>query len=388
MRDFTFHNPTKIIFGKNSISKLGKELKPYQRILLTYGGGSIKANGIYDTVINILREEGKDVVELSGIMPNPRKEKVYEGIELCKDNDIDFILAVGGGSVIDASKLMASGAKTDRDFWQAFVLNNEEVYAALPLGSVLTLPGTGSEMNTGGVITDWENRKKIGFLSPKQFPQFSILDPTYTFTLPREQMIYGMVDALSHIFEQYFSLPDEANVSDDLAEALMKGIIKNLDVALVDPLDYNARSNMMWLASLALNGLIRQGKDGDWLTHQIEHALSAFYDIPHGAGLAIVHPNYHKYIYEKAPAKFARYAQNVWGIDPAGKSELELAAAGIARTREYFHAIGAPVTLQEVNIPAESIDEIAETVNVYKTSYGGELTTQDVKNILRMCLEM
>lgn len=387
MRDFTFHNPTKIIFGKDTITKLARELRPYQRILLAYGGGSIKTNGIYDRVVEILNAEGKDFVELSGIMPNPRKEKVYEGIDLCKEHELDFILAVGGGSVIDASKLIASGSRTDRDFWQAFMLNNEEVYDALPLGSILTLPGTGSEMNTGGVITDWENNRKIGFLSPLQFPKFSILDPTYTFTLPREQMVYGMVDALSHIFEQYFSKPDESNVSDDLAETLIKSIIANLNVALADPLDYNARSNMIWLATLALNGLIRLGKDGDWMTHGIEHALSAFYDIPHAAGLAIVHPNYHKYVAKNAPEKFARYARNVWDIDAAGKSDYEVALLGIERTREYFRSIGAPTTLQEVSIPAESIDEIAETVEVYKTSYGGDLTTDDIKNILRMCLE-
>lgn len=387
MNGFTFYNATKIFFGENAVENLAGALKPYNRILFAYGGGSIKKNGIYDQILAILKAEKKNVFELSGIMANPRTEKVYEGIEICKRNDVDFILAVGGGSVIDCAKFIAAGAKTDRDFWQAFFLNHEDCYDALPVGSVLTLAGTGSEMDDGGVITHWESKQKLSYGHTLLMPKFSVLDPTYTYTLPKNQMINGMVDTLSHIFEVYFSAPDTSNVSDEIAEALMKCVIENLNTALENPADYTARANMMWCSTLAINGLISLGKQQDWMSHMIEHGLSAFYDIPHGAGLAVVHPNYLKLVYKNAPAKFARFARNVWGMAPDGRSDEELALAGIEKTRAYFKSIGAPTTLQEVGIPKEAILPIAESVVLYPTSYAPALSREDVIRILNFCLE-
>lgn len=385
MNRFTYHNPTKIFFGQDAIDRLGDQLKPYNNILLAYGGGSIKRNGIYDRVMDILAEHDKQVVELSGIMPNPRTEKVYEGIKLCRAHEIDLILAVGGGSTIDCCKAIAGGVKTDRDFWETFYVNGERCYDALPLASILTLSGTGSEMNMGSVITNWDAKLKLSYECPAFFPKFSILDPTYTYSLPKDQMVYGAVDILSHLFELYFSPPDASCLSDDIAEAIMKNVIQNLNTALENPFDYTARANLMWSSTMALNGIPGLSKKLDWQTHQIEHALSAFHDIPHGAGLAVVHPNFMEHVYKKAPGKFARYAVNIWGVDPDGKDEEEVALAGILRTKAYFKSIGAPTTLGEVGIKAEEIDEIASTVNLLNLGYV-RIDLQDVKQILKNCL--
>lgn len=387
MNKFNFYNPTRIFFGENAIQNLGEQLVVYgKNILLTYGGGSIKDNGIYDTVVEILKSANKNIFELSGIMSNPRTEKVYEGIKICKENEIDFILAIGGGSVIDCSKFIAAGAKTDKDFWETFLINWENCYDALPLGTVLTISGTGSEMDNGGVITNWEENIKTSYGNELLYPKFSILDPTYTYTVPNNQLIFTSVDILSHIFEVYFSAPDSSNLSDDIAEAIIKNVIENLNIALENPTDYGARANLMWASSMAINGLLELGKEQDWMSHQIEHALSAFYDIPHGAGLAVVHPNYMRYVYKNAPTKFARYAKNIWRVDPSGKSDEEIALEGIERTKAYFKAIGAPTTLHDVNIPATAIDEIAKQTNVFPTSYAKSMTHQDIKNILELCL--
>jgi len=387
MNGFYFHNPTKVYFGEGVVSKLGKELEAYgKNILMTYGGGSIKKNGIYDKVTDILKGAGKNVFELPGVMPNPRTEKVYEGIKICKEQAIDFILAIGGGSVIDCSKLIAAGARTDRDFWESFLIKKEKASDAVPLGSILTLAGTGSEMDCLAVITKWDAQIKTSWGSPLVQPKFAFLDPTYTYSLPKNQMVNGAVDTLSHLFEQYFSRPDTNNVSDDLAEALMKNVIQNLPLAVKNPEDYNARSNLMWDSTLALNTLVGLGKEQDWITHKIEHSLSAFYDVAHGAGLAVVHPNYMLYTYKGGLSKYVQYAKNVWGISSDGKTEDETALAGIRATRDFFKSVGAPSTLQELGIPESSIDAISENVQRYKTSYS-DLTVADVKEILRLCLQ-
>ena len=283
MKSFTYYNPTRIVFGRDCVKEsLQGELANYgKRVLLTYGGGSIKKNGIYQTVMDVLQQAGKEVVELSGIMSNPRTTKVREGIALCREHKVDFILAVGGGSVIDCTKFIAGGAKLPEevDFWQTFFLDHQIVTEAISFGVVLTMAATGSEMNNGGVITDWDTQKKLSGYGPALFPQFSMLDPTYTYTLPREQVAYGIVDMLSHLLEQYISTPDDDNVTDSLIEGVFKNIVRNGRRSMENLEDYEARSNIMWGATLALNRSLGLGKRQDWMTHALEHALSAFYDI-------------------------------------------------------------------------------------------------------------
>lgn len=385
MDHFTFYNPTKIVFGENVITNLTTLLQPYgNNILLAYGGGSIKKNGIYDKTIEILNQEKKNIYELSGIMPNPRLEKVQEGINSCKENKIDFILAVGGGSVIDCAKAVAIGAKTQKDVWQAFYLNREKCTDAIPLGTILTLSATGTEMNMGSVITDWENHKKIGYKTEYMYPKFSILDPTYTYSLPREQTVYGSIDMLAHVFEQYFSFPDESNVSDDIAEGILRNVIDNVEIALDNPRDYLARSNLMWASTMALNGITRLGKEEDWCSHSIEHALSGIYDIPHGAGLAIVFPAWMKYVYVNAIAKFKRYATHIWHVSEEGKTDEDIALEGIYKTEEFFKKIGAPVRLSQVNISKKEIDAIVKSAGLKGKGSYKKLQFEDVLKILEI----
>ena len=386
MNDFRFYNPVRIHFGKEAMARLPEELAGVgKKILLVYGGGSIKASGLYDRVLAALAEAGKDVVELAGVMPNPRTEKVYEGIDLCKTHGIDFILAVGGGSVIDCAKAIAVGARTDRDFWQAFFVNWEEAEDAIPLGTILTIPATGSEMDRSSVITNWATGEKNGYDSDLTYPVFSILDPTLTYTLPKHQMVNGIVDTLSHIWELYFSEPDTESVTDALAEALMRSVISATRTALKDPTDYVARANIMWASTFALCGMLSNGKRTDWASHNIEHPLSAVFDVAHGAGLAVVHPNYMKYFCSHAPERYARYAVQVWGVDPAGKTTLEVAQEGIQRTRDFFDEMGAPATLADLGIPESAIEDLAARTDLSCWAYK-ELTREDVKAILRMAL--
>ena len=380
MKSFIYHNPTKIVFGKDCVKEsLTAELSHYgTRVLLTYGGGSIKKNGIYHTVKEALQQAGKEVFELSGIMSNPRTTKVREGIALCKEHNIDFILAVGGGSVIDCTKFIAGGATLPDtvDFWQTFFLDHQPVTEAVPFGVVLTMAATGSEMNNGGVITDWETQKKLSGYGPALFPQFSMLDPTYTYTLPKEQVAYGIVDMLSHLLEQYVSTPDDDNVTDSAIEGIFKNIVRNGRKSMEHLEDYEARSNIMWGATLALNRSLGLGKDQDWMTHALEHALSAFYDIPHGAGLAIMHPAYLRWILPNATPRLMRFAKEVWGIEQGSMSDTDYALAGIEALEAYFKEIGAPSTLEEVGIPKESLPDIANSCVRYPTAYSN-LTHKD-----------
>ena len=386
MNDFRFYNPVRIHFGKDALEHLPDELASVgKKILLVYGGGSIKRSGLYDRVTAMLKAAGKEVLELSGVMPNPRTEKVYEGIELCKKHGVEFILAVGGGSVIDCSKAIAVGARTDRDFWQAFFVNWEEAEDAIPLGTILTIPATGSEMDRSSVITNRATGEKNGYDSDLTYPKFSILDPTLTYTLPKNQMVNGIVDTLSHIWELYFSEPDTESVTDTLAEALMRSVIAAARAALKDPTDYVARANMMWASTFALCGMLNNGKKTDWASHNIEHPLSALFDVPHGAGLAVIHPNYMKYFCSYAPERYARYAVNVWGVDPSGKTALEVAQEGIEVTRDFFNEIGAPATLTDLGIPDSAIDDLAARTDMSCWAYK-KMTQDDVKAILRMAL--
>jgi len=382
MKSFVYYNPTKIIFGEGAIGKLASELKNCgDNVLLAYGKGAIKREGIYDAVIKILADSGKKVTELPGIMPNPTAAKAREGIDLCKRNKVDFILAVGGGSVIDCCKAIAVGALIKEDFWDVLYTKRKLAGKALPIGTVLTMVGTGSEMNGNAVITNEEIKIKAGFYSPAVFPKFSILDPTYTYSLPTYQMVSGICDIMSHLMEQYFSGKDD-NVSDDLNEALMKSIIKNTRVAVKKPQDYTARSNIMWGSTVTLNDTVGVGKTQDWEVHQIEHQLGAYYDCAHGMGLAAVSASYYRHVYKNGLHKFRQFAVNVWGVDPKGRTSDEVALEGIARLEAFFREIGATTSLRELGIPDKSkLGEIAESTNLLKAGFK-TLTHEDVKNIL------
>ena len=386
MKDFTYYNPVRIHFGKDSMSALPEELQKFgARVLLVYGGGSIRGTGLYDTVQSILTKAGKTVFELPGVMPNPRTEKVYEGIALCKKERIDFILAVGGGSVIDCAKAIAVGACTDRDFWQAFFKNWEEAQDAIPLGVVLTIPATGSEFDCSSVITNMETHEKNSYDSVWTFPKFTILDPTLTYTLDKRQMANGIVDTISHIYDLYISPSDEPWLTDALAEATLRTEIQAARAALADPENYEARANLMWSSSFALCGMLRNGKEADWASHCIEHPISALFDVAHGAGLAVVHPAYLDYICLSALPRLRRLAVQVWDVCPDGKSDLEIAREGIARTRAFFQELGAPVTLTQLGVPESAIAQIAELTDLSCFGYQ-ELTREDVAAILRSAL--
>ena len=300
-------------------------------MLLVYGGGSIKRNGAYDDVTAALREAGNEVVELSGVTPNPRLDKVLEGVTLVREHGVNLILAVAGGSVIDCAKFISlgSGLGEDEDLWDGYVETGKPAPENLvPLGVVLTIAATGSEMGDVAVLTNWARNRKLGYTSFPLTPKFSVLDPTYLLTLPAEQTTYGFVDMFCHTCEQYFSLPSDDNLSDEMVEAIQRHILRSWRACRRHPRSYEARSNAMWDSTLALNRVISRGKEEDWVTHGIEHALSAYFDIPHGAGLAVVHPHWMKYVYTSRPeatARFARWAVNVWGVDSTGKSEREVA---------------------------------------------------------------
>ncbi|MBC7217893.1 MAG: iron-containing alcohol dehydrogenase [Candidatus Caldatribacterium sp.] len=387
MLNFEFHNPTRVLFGKGTTDRVGEVCAALgKRVLLVYGGGSIKKNGLYDRVLASLKKENLEVFELSGIKPNPTLSKVKEGVALCKREGIEVVLAVGGGSVLDSAKIIAAGACYDGDPWD-FFSGKAEVPGRIHLVTVLTLAATGSEMNHNAVITNEETKEKLGLSHPHLFPDVSILDPENTFTVPKEHTVYGIVDMMAHVFEQYFHKTPETPLQDRLAEGIMKTIIEYTPRVLANPTDYDARATIMWCGTLALNHLIEAGAEGDWSSHDIEHELSAFYDIPHGAGLATVFPQWMEYVLPIIPGKFAQFAERVWEIPRNGRSDIELGRAGIARTREWFKEIGAPVTLREVGIDERYFETMAERVT-QRGPLGSvkELTKEDVLNILRMCL--
>ena len=382
--DFCFHNPTKIYFGKGAINNLKDELKKYgNTIMLAYGKGSIKKIGLYDELMKIFNEAGKKVVEFSGIMPNPTAAKVKEGIKLVRENNVDFILAVGGGSTMDCTKAVSMGAANDVEFWDYFYMNYNPPKNKIPFGTIVTMVGTGSEMNGGSVITNEDVKIKTGVVYPNMLPDFSILNPEYTYSLSKFQMVSGICDMMSHIMEQYFSKPDTDNVSDDLSEALMKNIIKNAYICIENPNDYNARGNIMWDATLALNTLIGCSKEGDWEVHNIEHQLSAYYDVAHGMGLAAISPSYYKHIIDFGLSKFKKFAINVYGVSTDNKTDKEIALEGINKLEEFFKNIGATTTLRELGITnKEELNEIAKTCFVSKSAYK-VMSTDDIKTILQ-----
>lgn len=388
MNAFQFQNPTKILFGRGMVDKLGEEIRPYgSKILLVYGGGSIKRSGLYGQVMDQLNGIGAQVTELAGIEPNPRVSSVRKGIELCRAGGIEFILAVGGGSVVDAAKGIAAGVKYEGDVWD-FYMRQAPVTGALPLGAVLTLAATGSEMNGNSVVTNWEENLKRSFGSIHVYPRFSVLDPVQTFTVPRDQTVNGIVDIMSHVFEQYFSLTPDTPLQERFCESILQTVIETGEQALANPEDYSARANLMWCGTMALNGgLISVGMANDWATHMIEHEVSAIYDIPHGAGLAILFPNWMKYVYKERVDRFAQYARRVWNVPAEGRSEEELALAGIQATRDYFTRIGAPSRLGDYKIGPEKLERMAEeTVRFGPVGGFQKLEKEDVLEILKRSL--
>jgi len=388
MNAFEFQNQTKLVFGPDGVSKLAPLVSPYgKRILLVYGGGSIKKSGLYDGIYNQLNKIGAKVVELPGIEPNPRLSTVHKGIELCREHQIDFILAAGGGSVIDAAKAVAVGVPYEGDVWD-FCMRKASIKTALPLGIILTFSATGSEMNGNAVITNWEERQKRSFKSPHAFPKFSILDPTLTYTVPAHQTVNGAVDMMSHVFEQYFSQTKDTPLQERFCESILQTVIENAEKAVRQPEDYAARANLMLCGTMALNGgMISMGMENDWASHAIEHEISAIYDIAHGAGLAIVFPNWMKYVYQERTDRFVQYAVRIWNIDPAGKTEDEVAIAGIEATRAFLKKLGTPSTLGELDIDDRDIERMAkEAVRFGPIGYFKKLDENDVANILRSCL--
>ena len=385
--NFTFCNPTRLYFGKGAVEHLKEELPKYgKNVLLVYGGGSIKKNGIYDEVTKILRECGKTVTEDAGVMPNPTVEKLYEGVQRARQSKADLILAVGGGSVCDYAKAVSVSVHCDEDPWDKYFIRFEEPTCPIvPVACVLTMVGTGSEMNGGSVITNHEQKLKIGHVFGTQvFPKFSVLDPTYTFTLPKYQMISGIYDIFNHICEQYFSGTDD-NTSDYLSEGLMRSVIHSSRIAVKDPADYEARSNIMWTATWALNTLVAMGKDTDWEVHMLGQAVGAHTDATHGMTLAAVSMAYYRHILPYGLARFRRFAVNVWDVDPAGKTDEQIAREGLAAMESWMKELGLVMHLKELGVNEGMLDGLVKSTLVMQGGYK-VLTAQEIRAIFEESL--
>lgn len=385
--NFTYCNPTKLYFGKDALDGLNAELPKYgKNVLLVYGGGSVKKNGIYDKVVSVLKANGKEVFEDAGVMPNPAADKLREGVARARAAKADFILAVGGGSVCDYAKAVSVSVHCDEDPWDRYFDRFEEVSCEIvPAGCVLTMVGTGSEMNGGSVITNREKKLKIGHVFGENvYPKFSILNPEFTFTVPHYQMISGIYDILSHILEQYFSGEDD-NTSDYIAEGLLRSLIHAAEIAAVNPTDYEARSNIMWTATWALNTLIAKGKTEDWMVHMLGQAVGAYTNATHGMTLSAVSMPYYRHILPYGSAKFARYAVNVWGVDQSGKTEREVAEEGLCRMETWMKKLGLVMNLTELGVTPDMIDGIASATLVMDGGYK-VLTSDEIKEILKASL--
>lgn len=386
MENFVFHADTEIFFGKNQITNLSNILNKYgKNVLLAYGGGSIKKNGIYEKVYQELPDF--NIVELEGIEPNPRIGTVKKGIELCRNNNIDVILAVGGGSTIDCSKLIAAGTYYNENPWD-LIKDPSKITNALPIVTILTLAATGSEMNNGAVISNPETNEKLGVHSKFFQPRVSILDPEYTYSLPTIQTAAGTADIMSHVIEQYFNSTEGTYLQDKFCEGILETCIKYCPIALSEPTNYDARANLMWASSMALNGLCGRGKNGSWSCHPIEHELSAFYDITHGIGLAIITPHWMRHILsEKTLNKFVEYATNVWHI-PMAENKFEVAEKGIKATEEFFAKCGIPMNLGKLGIDDSLIEKMAKAVIKHKDLSNAyvPLDENDITEILRKSL--
>ena len=384
--NFKYSNPTKIYFGEDALSNLKDELANYgPKVMLTYGGGSVKKNGIYDRVIGILKEAGKEVFEDPGVMSNPTVEKLREGCKIARENDVDLILAVGGGSTIDYSKGVSVSAWCDKDPWEKYYRRMEEVdNRIIPVGSILTMVGTGSEMNGGSVITNNDEKVKIGrVFGDDVMPKFSILNPKFTFTVPKYQMVAGIYDIFNHICEQYFS-GDDDNTSDYLAEGLMRSVIHSSLIAVKNQEDYEARSNLMWCATWALNTLISKGKSGDWEVHMLGQAIGALTDATHGMTLAAVSLPYYRHIMPYGLHKFARFAKEVWGIRTEDMSEQEAAEAGLDAMEEWMKEIGVVLDAKTLGVTEDMIEDLADATFVFDGGYK-TLTRDEVIEIFKEC---
>lgn len=387
--NFTYCNPTKLYFGKDALDGLRQELPKYgKNVLLVYGGGSIKKNGVYDKVMAVLNECGKTVYEDAGVMPNPTVEKLYEGVERARAAKADFILAVGGGSVCDYSKAVSISVNCKEDPWEKYYIRFEDVdpdCKIIPVGCVLTMVGTGSEMNGGSVITNHAQKLKIGHVFGENvFPKFSVLNPEFTFTLPAYQMKAGFYDIMSHILEQYFSGEDD-NTSDYIAEGLLRSLIHSSELAVKNPTDYEARSNIMWTATWALNTLIAKGKTTDWEVHMLGQAVGAHTDATHGMTLSAVSMAYYKLIMPYGLKKFVRYAVNVWGVNSAGKTDETIAEEGLAAMEAWMRRIGLVMNLTDLGVTEDMIDGIVKSTLIMEGGYK-VLTQDEVREVLKNSL--
>ncbi len=385
--NFTYHNPTKLYFGENSLEYLNDELKNYgKNVQLIYGGGSIKKNGIYDSIVEILKANGKNIIEDAGVMPNPTVEKLREGVKTARKNKVDLLLAVGGGSCCDYAKAVSVSVNCDDDPWEKYYIRFEEPDCEIiPVGCILTMAGTGSEMNGGAVITNHGQKLKIGHVfGDEVMPKFSILNPKFTMSLPKRQMVAGIYDIFNHICEQYFS-GDDDNTSDYLAEALMKSVIKSSLIAIENPDDYEARSNIMWTATWALNTLISRGKDTDWMVHMLGQAAGAYTDATHGMTLAAVSLPYYRYIMPYGLHKFVRFAKEVWNVDTNGKTDEEIALAGLEAMKGWMQKLGVALSLSELGATSDMLEGIADATIILDGGYK-VLTREEVVKILKESL--
>ncbi len=382
--NFTYCNPTKLYFGKDALDGLNEELPKYgKNVLLVYGGGSIKKNGIYDKVVSILKANGKEIFEDGGVMPNPTVDKLNEGIERARGAKADLILAVGGGSVCDYAKAVSVSVNCNDDAWDKYFIRFEDVTCdIIPVGCVLTMVGTGSEMNGGSVITNHKQKLKIGHVfGEKVFPKFSVMNPEFTFTLPKYQMVSGIYDIMSHILEQYFSGTDD-NTSDYIMEGLLRSLIHSANIAAENPTDYEARSNIMWTATWALNTLVAKGKTTDWMVHMLGQAVAAHTDATHGMTLAAVSMPYYRYILPYGTAKFARYAANVWNVKPEGRTETEIAYEGLERMSAWMKKIGLVMNISELGATEDMLDGMVKSTLIMDGGYK-VMNEKDIRAVLK-----
>ena len=382
--NFTYCNPTKLYFGKDALDGLNEELPKYgKNVLLIYGGGSIKKNGIYDKVIAILQKHGKNIFEDGGVMPNPTSDKLNEGVERARKAKADLLLAVGGGSVCDYAKAVSVSVNCNDDPWEKYYERFEDVTCDIvPVGCVLTMVGTGSEMNGGAVITNPRKKRKNGHVFGENvFPKFSILNPEYTYTLPKYQMVAGIYDIMSHILEQYFSGTDD-NTSDYIMEGLLRSLIHSANIAVKNPTDYEARSNIMWTATWALNTLVAKGKTTDWMVHMFGQSVGAYTDATHGMTLSAVTMPYYRHILPYGTAKFARYAVNVWGIDAKGKSDMQVAKDGLKAMEEWMKSIGLVMNITDLGATPDMLDGIVAGTRLQEGGYK-VLTESEIREVIK-----